>query len=114
MLIVIKLGSNKRKNMKKKIYQMTNKLFIYPGEVAWHFLSISRKEGKEIKENFGKIAKGFGSLPVEVAIGKTKWQTSIFPEKISGSYLLPIKATVRKKEELDAGEEVTYKIKILI
>jgi hypothetical protein len=94
-------------------YAMTEKVFIYPGEAAnWHFVPVTKAVGKEIKEKYGTLAKGFGSLPVTVTIGKTVWQTSIFPDKYSGSYILPLKAAVRKKEEIEAGEKVTFSISI--
>lgn len=92
-------------------YTMTEKVFIYPGEVGnWHFVSVTKAVGIEIKDKYGTLAKGFGSLPVTVTIGKTTWQTSIFPDRYSGSYFLPLKAVVRKKEEIEAGENVTYTI----
>ena len=88
---------------------MTEKAFLYPGEAAnWHFVPVTKSVGREIKEKYGKLAKGFGSLPVTVTIGKTTWQTSIFPDRYSGSYLLPLKATVRKQEGIEVGEKVKY------
>lgn len=96
-------------------YTMTEKVYLYPGESAnWHFVPVTKAIGAEIKEKYGKFAKGFGSLPVTVTIGKTVWQTSIFPDKYSGSYILPLKAQVRKKEEIEAGEKVTFSIIINI
>ncbi len=93
---------------------MTEKVFLYPGEAAnWHFVPVTKKVGQEIKEKFGKLAKGFGSLPVTVTIGRTTWETSIFPDKYSGSYLLPLKANVRKKEAIVAGEKIEYTIEII-
>ncbi len=97
----------------KTTYTMTEKVFLYPGEAAnWHFVPVTKNLGQEIKEKFGKLAKGFGSLPVTVTVGKTTWETSIFPDKYSGSYLLPLKVQVRKKEEILAGEKVTFTIKL--
>ena len=97
--------------MKKTSYKMTEKVFIYPSEVAaWHFIPVTRKIGQSIKETHGKRARGFGSLPVEVTIGSSIWNTSIFPDKYSGSYILPLKAKVRKKEDIEAGELVTFTI----
>ena len=43
-------------------------------------------------------------------IGDTKWQTSVFPAKESGGYLLPVKAAVRKSEGLTAGDTVTVRV----
>ena len=99
---------------KKKSYTMTEKVFLWSGDMAaWHFLPITKKVGIEIKEHFGKHARGFGSLRVAVTIGKTKWKTSIFPDKYSGSYVLPIKAKVRLVEDIEPGEKVTFTIPLL-
>lgn len=92
---------------------MTEKLFLWPAETAnWHFLPITKKYGEEIKKGFGKKARGFGSLPVKVTIGRTIWQTSIFPDKHSGSYILLVKAKVRKAEDIAAGEKVKFSIRL--
>ena len=79
---------------------------------GWRFLGLPQKDGKEIKEKFGKRAKGWGSLPVLVTIGKTTWKTSIFPDKKSGTYLLPLKAEVRKKEGIVDKEKVSFTIQL--
>lgn len=65
---------------------------------GWHFIYLPKKESREIKERFGKNARGWGSLPVMVNVGKTSWKTSIFPDKKSETYLLPLKKEVRVKE----------------
>ena len=64
---------------------------------GWHFVTVDEKNSKNIKEKCGKVRRGFGSIPVEVTVGETNWKTSIFPNK-DGTYVLPIKASVRKKE----------------
>lgn len=94
---------------------MTEKVWIYPGDFAnWYFVTLTKKIGQEIKETHGKKARGFGSLPVEVTIGQTVWKTSIFPDKRAGSYLFPLKAKVRKLEDIEAGEPVTFSIEIRV
>ncbi len=97
--------------MKKASYTMTEKVWLYPGEMAnWHFVTLTKNIGKDIKEKYAKNRRGFGSLPVQVTIGKTIWRTSIFPDKYSGSYVLPLKAAVRKAEDVQPGEKVTFTI----
>lgn len=99
--------------MKAQVFTLTEKLWLYPGEQGnWHFLIISKKVGREIKERYGKNARGFGSLPVEVSIGETTWQTSIFPDRQAGTYLLPVKAKVRRAEDIFEGEAVTFSLKV--
>jgi hypothetical protein len=81
--------------MPRRIYKLSSKVIVYPGMGGWRFLAVQKKDGQEIKTAFGAQAKGWGSLPVSVTLGKTIWDTSIFPDKKSGSYVLPLKAKIR-------------------
>lgn len=79
---------------------------------GWHFVTIPQDISEDIKNSFGDMKRGWGSLPVMVNIGTTNWKTSIFPDKKSGSYLLPVKSDVREKEKITSGDAVTFLIKI--
>ena len=79
---------------------------------GWHFLTVPEKQSKVIKKTFEGKSKGWGSLPVKVTLGKTSWTTSIFPDKKSGTYLLPLKAEVRRREEVAHGDIVGFVIQI--
>lgn len=100
--------------MMKTNYTMRAKVWLYPGMAAWHFLTLPKKQASDVKKKFGVLARGWGSLPIVVTVGKTSWKTSIFPDKKSGSYLLPLKADVRKKENIKAGDSVVFKLEIKI
>ncbi len=93
-------------------YKLKAKVWVYPGMAAWRFLSLPKKQSKQINTLFGGQHHGWGSLPVTVTVGQTKWKTSIFFDKKSGSYLLPLKAQVRKKESLRDGQSLQFSIKI--
>lgn len=98
--------------MAKGVYKLKSKVLVYPGDGGWRFLVIPLKEGREIKNKYGQNARGWGSLPVSVTTGKTTWETSIFPDKQSGSYLLPLKAQVRKKEGIYDDDNVSFTLKL--
>jgi hypothetical protein len=98
----------------KKKYKVSSKVVPYPGMDAWYFAYVDKKLSGELKEKFGKGARGFGSLPVEVTLGKTKWKTSIFPDKHSGVYLLPLKAKIRRAEGIAAGDTITFILNIQV
>ncbi|MBI2120646.1 MAG: DUF1905 domain-containing protein [Parcubacteria group bacterium] len=98
--------------MKPNQYKIKEKVWLYPGATPWHFVSVPKKQAGEIKKKFGSNRRGFGSLPVSVTIGKTKWKTSIFPEKKMGEYFLPLKAEVRKKEGIMNGDIIRFIIEI--
>lgn len=98
--------------MTGKKYNITAKVWLYSGMSAWHFITLPKDTSNEIKELFGGLKRGWGSLPVEVTIGKTTWRTSIFPDKKRGAYLFPLKAQVRKKENIAEGDVVTLHLEI--
>lgn len=90
-----------------------SRVWIYPGEGGnWHFISIPKKESVQMREQFGAKARGWGSLPVRATIGETTWETSIFPESKTGVYMLPVKASVRKREALFDRDEVTVTVDV--
>jgi len=78
------------------------------GKGSWHFLTIPPDEAVEIRLESAAsgIRRGFGSVRVEATINGVTWKTSIFPQKSAG-YILPIKADVRKRAGIAAGDEVT-------
>lgn len=99
--------------MTSKPYAIRANVWLYPGAVSpWHFITLPKKESIDIKARFSKIKRGWGSLPVTVTVGKTRWRTSIFPDKKSGGYLLPLKAEVRKKEGIRDGDTITLILEI--
>ncbi len=93
-------------------YKIKAPVWLYPAPVAWHFVTIPSKVSAEIKARFAKQRVGWGSIPVTVTLGKTVWKTSIFPDKKSGGYLLPLKANIRKKEGIEAGEMISFTLAV--
>ena len=89
------------------------KVWQYPGAGGWHFVTIGKAASRNIKEAARLVPKSFGSLHVEAQIGKTKWRTSIFPTK-EGTYLLAIKADVRKREGIKTGDTVNIRFTLFI
>jgi hypothetical protein len=51
-------------------------------------------------------------IPVWVRIGKTKWQTSLFPK--DGRYLVPVKDRVRTAENLKEGDYVSIRLEVSV
>jgi hypothetical protein len=80
--------------------------------MRWFFVSIEGEPAAEIKLLSLGLTAGFGSLPVRATIGLTTWRTSIFPQRETGGWLLPLKADVRKREELQEGSEIEVSVAI--
>lgn len=93
-------------------YTFQADVWLYPGMAGWHFITLPKKDAEHIRKNFGGIKRGFGSIKVTAFINKTSWKTSIFPDKKAGSYLLPIKTEIRKKEKIHANDSLEITLKI--
>ena len=57
------------------------------------------------------MARGFGSLKVTATIGDSTWRTSVFPSRNEG-WMLPVKAAVRRAEDLAEGDAVTVVLEV--
>lgn len=83
-----------------KKFKIKGKVFVFQMEAAWFYINVPL----DMVPNVPKA--GWGSVPVTVKIGKTSWDTSIFPMK-RDNYFIPIKKAVRKKEDIFEGDEIT-------
>lgn len=89
------------------------KVWLWTSQGAsWHFLTVEGEAAAEVRYASLGMTRGFGSVPVEVTIGGTRWRTSLFPSKASGGFMLPLKAAVRKAERFAAGDTVSVTLAI--
>ncbi len=92
----------------KKSYVFTGKVWKYEGPAGWYFVYVSDRVSVAIKHAKQRTV-GFGFVPVIAQIGKTAWETTVFPTK-EGPYLVAIKSPVRKKESIAVGDMVRVRI----
>ena len=89
----------------------------------WHFITIDGDAGEaigaheairrlELGPRAGR-ARGFGSVKVQVQVGGSVWATSVFPSKEHRGYLLPVKAAIRKAENLSVDDMVKVRLELL-
>ena len=87
--------------MDDELFAFAAPVWRWSGEGAWYFLTLPVELTEELNARYGYRKRAWASLPVEVTIGDTVWQTSLFNDSKRGAYLLPLKASVRKQEHLD-------------
>ncbi len=95
------------------IYRFRAELWLYPGDAAWHFVTLPFDEADEIDEITRGSQRGFGSVRVRVTIGSSTWHTSLFPDSKARSYVLPVKKPVRTAEGIVAGDQVDVPIELV-
>jgi hypothetical protein len=60
----------------------------------------------EIRENLKWQEEGWGRLKITAEIGSSHWKTSIWFDTKRNMYLLPLKADIRKKENVEIGKNI--------
>ncbi|NIJ66271.1 hypothetical protein FHR20_003244 [Sphingomonas leidyi] len=102
--------------MDGETFETTDRLFAWrpadPSAAGWYFLPVKGPVAAEIRFAALGRASRFGSIRVTASIGGTHWKTSLFPDRESGGYLLPVKADIRRRAGLSAGDEVTVRLEV--
>lgn len=97
----------------KEVIETSGPMIRWNGEKAsWYFVVLTGDVVGEIHYATLGRTGGFGSVKVQVTIGRTTWETSLFPDKANGGFVLPVKAAVRKAETLGEGDEVNLILRI--
>jgi hypothetical protein len=95
------------------VISVTGPIWLWSGENgSWHFITVPEELSGEIRAHAMAALRGFGSVKVEACIHDFTWRTSVFPVK-TGGYILPVKAGVRRKAVIAAGDEVTVTLELL-
>ena len=90
--------------------EFSGKIIFWKGPAPWFFVAVPAKQSRDIKAISNMVTYGWGVIPVHVRIGKTEYTTSLFPK--DDRYLVPIKASVRKAENLEKGDKVTIRLEV--
>ncbi|MEM5472770.1 DUF1905 domain-containing protein [Hoeflea sp. AS60] len=94
----------------EQFHSFEAELWLYSSaKASWYFLTVPPEISHEIRFFAGKT-NGFGSIRVRARIGESRWATSLFPDKKSGCYFLPVKASVRKAEGISTGDRVEIEL----
>ena len=94
-------------------FTFTAPLWLWKDDASWHFITVPEDASAAIKAFAPEAKRGFGSVRVKVKIGETTWQTSVFPDKKSGCYFLPVKRAVRTAESLSVGSDAEVTLELL-
>ncbi len=90
--------------------EFEGEIWAWRGPAPWYFVTVPEEQCHDLKAVSGFVTYGWGMIPAKVRIGNTVWTTSLFPK--DGSYVVPIKASVRKAEKLEEGDRVTVRLEV--
>ncbi len=101
----------------KKQFTFKSKVIVWGANAydksAWRFARVPEGISGKIREmQKGKLRRGWGAVYAKAKIGKSVWVTSIFPDKHSGTYILPLKKKIRFEENLYDGVVIKVSMEI--
>jgi hypothetical protein len=89
-------------------FEFSGKIWYWRGPAPWCFVTVPEQHSRNIQAISSLVTYGWGMIPVTVRIGRTEWETSLWPR--DGLYIVPIKTSVRKAEGIDVGDEVRVRL----
>jgi hypothetical protein len=90
--------------------EFSGDIWFWRGPSPFHFVTVPQDECEELEAASSFVSYGWGMIPVTARIGGTSWTTSLYPK--DGRYIVPLKAWVRKAEELDVEDTVTIQLTV--
>jgi hypothetical protein len=90
--------------------EFSGELWFWKGPAPWHFLTVPDEQCGALEAVASRVSYGWGMVPVTASIGGTEWTTSLWPK--DGAYVVPIKAWVRRAEELELGDTARIRLTV--
>ncbi|MES2812746.1 MAG: DUF1905 domain-containing protein [Bacteroidota bacterium] len=91
-------------------YNFSAKIWQYNGPNGWYFVSLPESISKEIRDNLKWQEEGWGRLKATAKINTQEWKTAIWFDTKANTYLLPLKAEIRKKCNLEKNQVIEVSV----
>ena len=85
-------------------------VWYWRGPAPHYFVTVPPDECLLLKDASRLVTYGWGMIPVVARIGETEWKTSLFPK--DGGYIVPIRLTARKAQQIGEGDTVTVQLNV--
>lgn len=85
-------------------WTVTAEVIEWRGPAPFYFLPMDDDDSADLKAEAAGL-EYWGQVGVSVVIGRTSFTTAVFPK--DGRYLVPLRAAVRKAEDIELGLPVT-------
>jgi hypothetical protein len=90
----------------KIIFEFSAVVWQFPATGGWFFVALPENITNEIRENLLFLQESWGRFRVRAKIGNSIWDTAVWYDKKRKTYLLPLKADIRKAENVQTGSEI--------
>ena len=91
--------------------EFVGEVWHWRGPAPFHFVSVDEDGAARIAAVAAMVTYGWGVIPVRARIGRTTWQTSLFPR--DSTYALGLKDAVRRAEGIELGDIVEVAMTVI-
>jgi hypothetical protein len=89
------------------------KINLYEGHTQWHYVTLPVDVAASIRKHRSDNGRSTDELRVEVTVEATTWRTTLFDNKSTKSYLLPLRANASKKGTMRVGDTLHIQMNVL-
>lgn len=91
-------------------FRFETRVVYWRGPSPFFYAPIPPSHVEELRQVSKIVTYGWGMIPVEARIGDVVFRTSLYPK--DETYLLPLKADVRRKTNVTAGDLIAVDMAI--
>ena len=91
-------------------FEFESKVIEWRGPAPFYFATTPDSITHELETSAGHLSYGWGCIPVDVTIGNTTFYTALIPRE--ETYFVPLRAAVRKAEQIELGS--SQKIRLAV
>lgn len=55
-------------------------IWFWKGPAPWYFVTVPEPHSQALKAVAGAVTYGWGMIPVHVRLGKSEWETALWPK----------------------------------
>ncbi|MBR7619487.1 DUF1905 domain-containing protein [Phenylobacterium sp. 20VBR1] len=85
-------------------------VIYWRGPSPFFYAPLPAPEAEEVRRISKGVTYGWGMIPVEVQLNGVTFTTAMFAK--DGTYYLPLKAAVRKKANVTAGDRIAVEMTV--
>src|SRR6266404_7119 len=91
-------------------FRFETRVIYWRGPSPFFFAPVPPPYVDELRQVARVVTYGWGMVPVDVLIGDVAFRTALYPK--DETYLLPLKAAVRRKANITAGDLIVVEVTI--
>lgn len=92
--------------------EFVGKVWEWRGPAPFFFVTVPEEQSALIHSAAAMVTYGWGMIPVEAAIGSSRWKTSLFAK--DGGYVVPLKNAIRTSEGINVFDTVNVTLNVAL